>query len=177
MRKSKIAASPLIFLVVFSSVSLAKDRQGAEVVITKKDGTLVSGELIAVKKNSLLILSSGPEAGTDLTLAFDEIQKVRIVRKSHVWDGLGYGLLIGGGGGAIAGFASGDDRSGFFMLTASDKAMILSAFFGSIGMIIGGIGGGLAGRDLSYSVGGKSDNWFQLRKGELAELARVKKIQ
>ena len=38
---------------------IAKERRGAELIVQKKDGQQIRGELIAVKQNSLLLLVSG----------------------------------------------------------------------------------------------------------------------
>jgi hypothetical protein len=174
MRKSKISASTLIALLIFSLISSAKERQGAEVVVTKKDGTRVWGELIAVKKVSLLLLTPEPIGNTDLTVALQEIQEVRIIKKSRFWNGLGFGLLIGGGGGAVAGFASGDDPPGFMSFKASEKAAIFAVALGGIGMIVGGIGGGLSGIDQSISIGEVTKDNMEPILSSLAGSARLK---
>jgi len=101
MKNSKIAALILLALMVFSSFSLAKERRGAEVMITKQDGTQVSGELIAVKKESLLLLVGGPVAETDHAVALAEINEVKIIKKSRAGIGICCGLLIGGCMGAL----------------------------------------------------------------------------
>lgn len=74
----------------------AKQRRGADLVVTKLDGAQVSGELIAVKPESLLLLDA---AGHDESITLAEIKSVRIVRKSKA--GLFAGL--GGAAGAIGG--------------------------------------------------------------------------
>jgi hypothetical protein len=177
MKKSKIAASTLIVLLAFSSVSLAGERQGAEVVVTKKDRTQVSGELIAVKKSSLLLLADRPVAGTDLAVALDEINVVKIGKKSKFASGLGYGVLIGGGSGALLGLASGDDPPGWFSYTASEKAIMGAIVLGVLGMTLGGIAGGLSGMDESISIGEKTEPALQAVLQKLAKHARVKEIQ
>jgi hypothetical protein len=177
MKKSKIGSSTLIALLVFSSVTLARERRGAEVVITEKDGTLVSGELIAVKKSSLLLLTGGSVAGTDLAVAWKDIRTVKIIKKSRFWKGLGYGLVIGGAGGAVIGLASGDDPSGFFNLTASDKAILGTIGLGFVGMILGGITGSAAGTDESISVRNDPESALQAIRSELAKHARIREIQ
>ncbi|GMR12872.1 MAG: hypothetical protein BMS9Abin29_1066 [Gemmatimonadota bacterium] len=58
------------------------------------------------------------------------------------WKGFGWGAVIGGGLGAIIGFASGDDPpSGFFTITAEEKAAAL----GVAGALVGGISGLIQG--------------------------------
>ena len=49
----------LIFSLMMLSVNLyAKERRGAKLIITKKDGQLIEGELITVKPSSLLLLNT-----------------------------------------------------------------------------------------------------------------------
>ena len=49
----------LIFSLMMLSANLyAKERRGAKLIITKKDGQRIEGELIAVKPNSLLLLDA-----------------------------------------------------------------------------------------------------------------------
>jgi len=74
----------------------AKQRWGADLIVTRLDGSQASGELITVKPGSLLLLDA---AGHDENIALAEIVSVRIVRKSKA--GLFAGL--GGAAGAIGG--------------------------------------------------------------------------
>ena len=74
-------------LLVFSILALsgnlfAKEKRGADLIIQKKDGQHVRGELIAVKKNSLLLLDreSGADV-TDLTPSDRSIFEGLLVRK------------------------------------------------------------------------------------------------
>jgi len=50
----------MVFLIIFSllvlSGNLYAKKQGAELLIQKKDGQQIKGELIAVKKNSILLM-------------------------------------------------------------------------------------------------------------------------
>jgi len=173
MKRSMIA-STMIALLILSSLAAAEERRGAEILITKKDGTQVSGELVAVKKDSLLLVANEPAAGMDLTVGLKDIKEVKIVKKSKAGKGLLYGLLLGGGGGAAAGLLSGDDPDGFVSFSASDKAALFGIFFGGLGLVIGGIVGGLSGADEVLSIGGISESglgWIQAR---LAESARLK---
>jgi len=173
MKKSTIAWT-MIALLILSPLAAAEERRGAEILITEKDGTQVSGELVAVKRDSLLLLTAGPTAGMDLTVALKDIQQVRIVKKSKVGKGLLYGLIIGGGGGAAAGFLSGDDPDGFVSFSASDKAALFGIFFGGLGLVIGGIAGGLSGADEVLSVGEIPESGLPWIQAQLAESARLK---
>lgn len=113
----------------------AKDRRGATVVVTRTDGQVFEGEIIAVRSDSLLLLS---EAGQDERVGLADIGTVRIVRRSPTGLLTLAGFLLGSGvvgmtsepldewgwahawlagiGGAIAGLASG-------AILAKDKAL------------------------------------------------------
>lgn len=98
----KRSAERILALALIASLLIlppglsAKGKRGATLVITRTDGTLVTGELIAAKPDSLLLLST---AGQEESVGLGEIKSVRIVRKSH-------GLLLAAIGlvpGAVAG--------------------------------------------------------------------------
>ena len=57
----------LAFSILMLSVPLtAKERKGADLLIQKKDGAQVRGELIAMKENSLLLMER--DSGADVTV-------------------------------------------------------------------------------------------------------------
>src|SRR5512143_669378 len=95
--------APVIALALFASFLAhpaevaGKERRGAEIAVTRLDGTRVGGELIAVRPDSLLLLSK--EAGRDVSVRLADVKTVVIVRRSKG------GLLagIGGAAGAAAG--------------------------------------------------------------------------
>lgn len=78
----------------------SKERKhGAKLIVTKKDGWQMEGELITVKPNSLLLLDAG---GKDLSVDIADIKVIRTVKKSKVGKGALTGSLIGGGLGVLA---------------------------------------------------------------------------
>lgn len=58
--------------------------------------------------------------------------------------GLVIGLLAGGAGGAVIGYANGDDDPGIVSFSAGEKAIILGVVLGGAGALIGGIAGALS---------------------------------
>ncbi len=83
----------LVVAILFVPAGLsAKDRKGADIVVTRTNGSQFGGELIAVKPDSLLLLS----AGMALSIPLADIREVRIVRKPKA-------LLFAGIGGAAGG--------------------------------------------------------------------------
>jgi hypothetical protein len=163
-------------LVVFSLLGLtgnllAGERRGAILVVQKKDGTQVKGELIAVKQNSILLL--GSSSGTDISIDVPDITTITIIKKSRALSGLGLGLLIGGGAGAGIGFASGNDRPGFFSFTAGEKAALFGGALAVTGGVIGLIAGASAGTDHIIQIEGKNTSTVEAVLSSLKPKARV----
>jgi hypothetical protein len=120
----------LVFSVLLISGNLfAEERRGVDIEIykitqnieMKMEGTPwestvqkgippdFRGELIAVKKDSILLLDR--YSGADVTVDLREIGVIKIVRKSKALQGIGLGLLIGGVGGALLGLTSNNAES------------------------------------------------------------------
>ena len=129
-------------LTFFSTAQLAQAaRRGAEISIIRTDGGQLEGELITVRGDALVLLVDGLDASVDL----GEISHITVVKKSHLLEGAGYGLLIGGGAGAVLGLAMGDDKPHFVYFTAGQKALLLGMALGAAGAIAGLIAGAEAG--------------------------------
>lgn len=107
----------------------AKERRGANIEITKSDGTKIKGELIGVKQDSTLILESYSITGGSVDLS--EVKSIKIVKQSNIGLGVRLGLIIGGGGGALLGVH----------------------FSGGYGAIVGGLYGGLSGLVIGAIIG------------------------
>ena len=67
--------------------------KGADLIIQKRDGTQVRGELIAVKQNSLLLMLG--DSGFDASVDIEDIFAISFIKKSKALEGFGLGLLIG----------------------------------------------------------------------------------
>ena len=95
------------------------------------------GTVVRPVRDTLAIL---PAKGSDtVVVAVAELTRLELStgRHPHALKGMGIGLLVGAAGGAIAGWASGDDR-GWFGLTAGEKARIGATLFGVAGSLVGG---------------------------------------
>lgn len=147
--KKKRAIGIIIFILTIISLhgnSFAKDRKhGSDVIVQKKDGKTIKAELLAVKNDEIILMDSFNMSG--ITLKSDEIQKITITKKSSIFKGMGFGLLIGGGSGALLGLASGDDDPGWFSMTAGEKAAMGGLGFGILGALTGGVVGAIKGID------------------------------
>ena len=95
----KFTALLLVFSLLMLSVNLyAKERRGAKLIVMKKDGQRIKGELITVKPNSLLLLD---KEGKDVSVGIADIKVIKIMKKLGVARGALVGFLWGAGGAAI----------------------------------------------------------------------------
>lgn len=167
----KIASLLMVLTLIWISGDLiAGERHGATLVVEKKDGAQERGELISVKPSSILLL--GSSSGTDVSIDVPDIKTIRIVNKSRALSGLGWGALAGGGVGALLGFASGNDNTGWFS-SAGSKAFFLGVGFGVVGGVIGLLIGAGAGADETIQMEGKDATEVQAALNGLKQKARI----
>ena len=167
----KFTALLLIFSLIMLSTNLyAKERRGAKLIITKKDGLQIEGELITVKPNSLLLLDA---EGKDVSVDIADIKYIRGVKKSKALLGAGIGLLIGASAGAILGYAEGDDY-GTMDTTAETKALVFGILLGIIGLCSGGLAGLKSGKDKTILIEGMTDLEIQKTMNKLRKKARIR---
>ena len=124
-----------VFLLFPSGALFAKERQGAQLVITKTDGTVIYGELIGVKQDSTLLLESPlleSSSGIGGSIDVSEVKIIKIEKGSNVGAGFLFGLLAGGGAGAITG-------------SNTDCPMFDVPIYAAIGGLAGGLVGGMIG--------------------------------
>jgi len=176
-KQKKFISLFLIFALMMLSANLyAKERRGAKLIITKKDGQQIKGELITVKPNSLLLLDT---EGKDVSVDVEEIRVIRVVKKSwySIRMGMGIGGLIGAGIGALVGYAKGDDpgyADRFGAASAGTKALFYGFIFMDIGGLLGGIIGLIAGIDKKIHLEGKTDSEIKEVLEELRKKARIR---
>jgi hypothetical protein len=166
---AKFIASALVisFLILPAGLS-AKERRGANLIVTRLDGSQVSGELIAVKRDSLLLLSNGRDLSIDLA----DIKTVRIVKKSLAGKGALYGFLAGAVGGAGVGLAMG--RTDTF---EGKTPLALGVFGGAIGALSGLLAGSVVGLlHSSFTVAGQSESAVSAYWDKLRAHARVPRL-
>jgi hypothetical protein len=159
----------LVFSLLALSVNLyAKERRGAKLIITKKDGQQIEGELITVKPNSLLLLDT---EGKDVSIDIADIKVITIVKKSKVGKGALYGLLIGGVIGALEGIREGKDA---FIFSSSELAAMGALVFGLLGALLGAGIGAVAGTDKTIQIEGMTDSEIQAVMYKLRKKARIR---
>jgi hypothetical protein len=171
MIKVFIPVFVLFSLLFLLSDSFAKEkRNGALILVQKTDGQRIEAELLAVKDTSLILMDSGSLSGT--TEDIRDIRTIQIIKKSKFFKGLGYGLLIGGGSGALIGLLSGNDQGGFFQFSAGEKALMGGIGLAIFGAPIGGMWGAIAGIDETISLEGRSPEEIKRILNKLKSQAR-----
>ena len=168
-RGKKFISLSLVFSLMMLSVNLyAKERRGATLIVTKKDGRQIEGELITVKPNSLLLLDT---EGKDVSVDIADIKVIRIVKKSQVGKSALYGLLIGGVIGVVEGIREGKDA---FIFSSSELAAMGGLVFGLLGALLGAGIGAVAGTDKTIQIEGKSDSEIKEALDKLRKKARIR---
>ena len=171
---TKSTAIALMFaLLAVTGNGLGKERRGADLFIQKKNGLSVRGELITVKRHSLLLLSP---RGADVVVDISDIENIRITKKSKFWVGAGIGFAVGFGGGAVGGFTNGDDppgESGSYRLIGSGRAFYQATLFGVLGTLLGmGLGEAMSA-DRTIPLGEKPPSQIAVELEKLSRRARV----
>ena len=163
----KLISLFLVFSLMMLSVNLyAKERRGAKLLIIKKNGQQVEGELITVKPNSLLLLN---KEGKDESVGIAEIKVIKIKKKSKAL----LGALIGGPcAWFIYGFIGTKDEDAWFSYKAAEVPGAL--VFGT-GLLLGGLIG--AGADKTIQIEGRLDSEVKEVLEKLRKKARIRDYQ
>jgi hypothetical protein len=181
MRVRQILQQFIIAVVVFSLFcpgNLWAKSKGAQLQIVKLDGDVIEGELLQVKENSLLLMTSG--SGTGVEIDINEINKIRIKRKSKFGKGVLKGFLIGGGLGATLALTNRSNSKGeredhySINLDGSNIEILGALSLAALGSICGGMGGLLSGNYKSLQVNGKSPDEIKKIMKKLHQKARFK---
>jgi small nuclear ribonucleoprotein (snRNP)-like protein len=85
-----------VWLLSLPGLLLSQESHGANVIVTLKDGWQVSGELIAVKQDSLIVLSPSGKAES---VEAAEVSTVMIRGKSNAVAGALIGFAVGAAAG------------------------------------------------------------------------------
>lgn len=164
----------IALFLVFSIISLytglyAKERHGADIMVQRIDGQQVSGELIAVRVDSLLLRESALWA--DVTVDVEDIKVITIVKESKKV----LGMLIGGGSGAlIAAVAYKESEEMFSFYPTKGQMVVGAAIFG---ILVGWATAVGAGKDKTIQIEGRSDSEIKKILEDLRKKARVPNFQ
>jgi hypothetical protein len=159
-----MAAALVVWTLVMPHGLAAGGRRGANLVITRLDGTRVSGELVAVKSESLLLLTYNA-AGASVDLS--DIKSVRIMRRSRA--GLFAGIagaagLAGGTLWCLSEFRGEEDQAAL--------SVIGGLCLGAVGALSGLLVGGAQGIDSNFTVVGEREEILAGYWKKLAALSR-----
>jgi hypothetical protein len=166
-KRKKFIALFLIFSLVMLSANLyAKERRGAKLIVTKKDGQRIKGELITVKPNSLLLLNT---KGRDVSVKIEEIKEIVLMKRVNALGGAIAGFLVGGlVGGKIS--VSGESP---FSERYDETALIGILIGGALGLLSGIlIVKNLAGKE-KIQIEGMTDSEIQETLDKLRKKARI----
>ncbi len=169
---SRIALFTLVFVFILLSIPAFGAKRGAEIVVQKNDGHQVQGELIAVKKTSLLLLES--ESGFDVSINVTEAEIVHILKGPKTGLGAISGLLVGGLVGAAAAGKSSDCGQ---CPSSSSRSLVGGALVGGVGAILGAlIGSATGGSNEIIILKGLPPEELNARLEKLRSKARMKNI-
>jgi len=160
--KNKVARKLVLFgclafsLGFFPGRLICDEKQGANIIVNLVDRPPASGELLAVREDSLILMDTNLKTG--LTIDFKDIKSVRIIRKSQV--------MLGMLGGFLAGRIISSGIKDPVQITADNwiidvgaasinRGMTTGAI--SLGMtVVGALVGGAMGQDKTILIRGKS---------------------
>jgi hypothetical protein len=166
--KNKISRPAVIVMAILMlalPVSLiAREKRGATLIITLKDGHFVEGELIVVKPDSLLLYS-----GKDETIDLARIKVIRVVKPPRIETGMLCGVTVGAVATAIFGA---HDSGGEF---GPIGTVLRGILFLSIGAGLGAGAGALAGKDKVIGLEGMTDPQVRVALAYLRKKARIRK--
>lgn len=175
VKGKKFVSLFLVFsLVALSGNLMAKERRGAQLLIQKKDGQQVRGELITVKEDSLLLLDS--ETGADVSVDIKDVKVIKIVKKSLTYE-LGIsGFLLGGITLGIfhSQIVKGEEvKEGETGKATQHQVWRTSGLGALIGSLAGIIIGTVVGIDKTIQIEGKSDSQIKEIFEKLRKKARI----
>jgi len=164
----------IVFLLIYPG-NLDAKKMGSLLVVEKQDGQVIEGELLSVKENSLLVLTSG--SGNGVTIDINGIEKIKIKRKKK----FGKGALIGAGVGFLIGMIGGsidsnhhNESEGPGIGDGFHMGGIVGVTFAIPGALIGGIGATISGDYKTIQLKGKSPSEIEKIMEKLKKKARFK---
>jgi len=161
----------LVFSLLALYGNLYAKKKGAELVIQKKDGKEIRGELIAVKEKSLLLLDA--ETGADVSIEIGDVEVIIIKKKSKALKALaghGIGILLGGVGGALIGDVYEKTQYKQYWGMGKTYGGIIGAV---LGLLIGGAVGSAIGKDETIRIEEMQQETVNFQIEKLRSKARI----
>jgi len=143
------------------------ERREGSIILTKKDGRQIEGELITVKENSLLLLD---RYGIDASIEIRDIRTIRIVKRSKAGLGSVTGPLIVIGVVALVEITANRQSEEGALI----GGVMLAALFSVPASILGGIIGAVAGKYKTIHFEGMTDSEIKKALDKLRKKARIR---
>jgi hypothetical protein len=166
----------ILILLCLSANLIGKESRGIMLTVHNKNGRLIRGELIAVKRNSLLLIDS--ESGRDVSIPTNSIN---VLEKGAV-KGAVLGFLIGAGVGLALGLVwnsgtSDNDDDSFFDFDFDISPWLPALGLGVVGALLGAAIVAKSNRSEIVILDGKSQAERNTIFRELRSEARVSNFQ
>jgi len=171
----KFLALFLVFCLVPLSGNLgAQVKKGVKIEVETNEGQTISGELILVKRDSLLLLDSETQA--DMSVNIDVIKTILVNNKSRI---LELGVLGGLIGVAVQGLKGTDvvGSTAHWEENPVTQSKTRYLEYGGIGLGAGVLIGAVIGTNKKIQIQGRSDADIQKDLEKLSKKAREKGIQ
>jgi hypothetical protein len=148
-------------------------KPGANLVVQEKDGQQVKGELIAVKKTSLLLKDS--KSGVDVSVDINNVNAIKM-KKSKTMVGVGLGFFAGAAVGAMIGLIVHGAFIGDDLIWEEQYSVLVGS---TIGGLVGSISGGIIGANYSKTIliKGKSEKEINVILEDFRKKARIPDFQ
>jgi hypothetical protein len=147
----------------------AGSKRGAEIVVQKIDGHQIHGELIAVKKTSLVLLDA--KSSFDVTVNVNDIKLVHVIKGPKTGIGAISGFLVGG---VVGVTATGKGKDCGQCPNAARRNIIGGALVGGIGALIGALIGSSAGGNDIIILEGLPQEELDSELEKMRSKARIK---
>jgi hypothetical protein len=171
-REIMVVGILMLFMSGNGMISAKAEKPGAMLVVQKKDGQTIKGELLTVKNGTLNLLIYENASKVDVLL--NELSSLHIEKKSAFLKGLKIGVLSGAATGALLGMLMGEDIGGGRSSFSMGMALWSGISFGGVGGAIGGIAGALKGIDKSITLDGMSPEKLRRVEAKLSSQARYR---
>src|SRR4030067_3223709 len=84
--RTRLAGAVLVVLGLTMSSAASEKKQGAELLIQKKDGQVTNAERLAVKERQLILMES--LTLSEVVVGIDEVKSIQVVKTSRLFKGL-----------------------------------------------------------------------------------------
>ncbi len=163
------ALAAVLILTLGARPAYAQKRHGANVVVVARDSGRTEGELIAVGRDSLLVLDV---TGKDRSFDLDGVEAVRVTRNSKAAGGILGGLALGLVLGVSVSSAYDDTAIGCDSISSKAGVAVLITLAGGL---VGGLAGSSAGKDATIGIPERSDP--SRRNAALARLRKYARVR